>query len=226
MSTSIKTYQLGKVKKLIDLNHDMINFKANFEIKTLSKPFQALIINQYTLDTVESSQLEYKQVDTSISGEVIADKNVYQNYYIILRSDEPTEVEVKLETTRLPDLIPIPEIENYTSFSQAYPTVPQQTTQQTTQQPIQQPIPTQPFPPQTNQQQPTPIPSTQSPATQKPMIDISPFKKHSQKIYFIIGIIIVLIILYYVYKKNKKSPIDVSNKKGSLLDMLKNKQIA
>jgi hypothetical protein len=49
--------------------------------------------------------MEYKTVDGSLSGEIIADKNVYQNYFIILKSDVPMSVTVELQTTRLPDYI-------------------------------------------------------------------------------------------------------------------------
>lgn len=98
------SYSISKIKKLIDLNHDMINFKLTFNMVSENQ-FQALIIDQSTLDNIPSDQLEYKTVNGSLSGEVVADKNVYQNYYIILKSDVPTSVSVELQTIKLPDHI-------------------------------------------------------------------------------------------------------------------------
>lgn len=101
---SSNTYSISKIRKLIDLNHDMINFRLNFKITSDGTPFQALIVNQTTLDNV--SELEFKQVDDGLlSGEIIVDKNVYQNYFLILKSDTPTSVEVELETFVLPQYI-------------------------------------------------------------------------------------------------------------------------
>ena len=100
------SYSISKIKKLIDLNHDMINFKVLFNISSPDdQQFQALIVNQSTLDSVESDKLEYKTVQGSLSGEVVADKNVYQNYYVILKSDVPIAIDVELQTTKLPDYI-------------------------------------------------------------------------------------------------------------------------
>lgn len=106
-TTTRKTYSISKIKKLIDVNNDMINFKLNFNIVAhdTTNPFSALIVNQSTLDNTEQGNLEYKLVHGSLSGEVIADKNVYQNYFIILKADVPMDVDVELQTLRLPDHI-------------------------------------------------------------------------------------------------------------------------
>jgi len=103
---STASYPISKIKKLIDINHDMINFKVDFTITSDSdQPFEALVVDQSTLDTVEPNQLKYKTVDGELSGEIVADKNVYQNYFIILKSEIPTSVTVELKTTHLPDYI-------------------------------------------------------------------------------------------------------------------------
>lgn len=95
-------YSISKIKKLIDLNHNMINFQVRF-ILTSNQPFYALIVDQDTLDTTDN--LQYKYVEDRLSGEIISDKNMYQNYYIILKSDKPINVNVELHTVHLPDLI-------------------------------------------------------------------------------------------------------------------------
>jgi len=113
MSVVKSSYSISKIKKLIDLNHDMINFKVDFKLSSPEgKKFQALIVDQTTLDTIPNDELEYKTIDTSLEGDIVADKNVYQNYYIILKSEEPMSVDVELLTTKMPDYIesePAPE---------------------------------------------------------------------------------------------------------------------
>ncbi len=103
-----KTYSISNKIQLIDLNHDMINFRVEFLLSS-SNPFYALIIDQHTLDNTEIQNIEFRRVETSLSGEVVSDKNIYQNYYIILKSEQPTDVNIQLHTTPLPDFIPPPE---------------------------------------------------------------------------------------------------------------------
>jgi hypothetical protein len=106
MEITKNSYSISKIKKLIDLNHDMINFKVIFNVISNSdQPFWALVVDQSTIDTLEDSQLEYKQVVGTLSGEIVADKNIYQNYYIILKSEKQMSVDVELQTTKLPDYI-------------------------------------------------------------------------------------------------------------------------
>lgn len=101
-----QTYSISKIKKLIDLNNDMTNFKLTFKATSLENlPFEVLIVNQSTLDNQSSDELDYKTVDGYLSGEVVADKNVYQNYFMILKSETPQAVEVEITRERLPDYI-------------------------------------------------------------------------------------------------------------------------
>jgi hypothetical protein len=96
MPKTEKTYTLGKMMQLIDLNEDMTNFKLHFSANTKDKTeFEALVIDQTTLDN--NPELEYKKVPGFISGSIEADKNIYQNYYLILRSDSPCQCVVTIE---------------------------------------------------------------------------------------------------------------------------------
>lgn len=102
MATNRQIHQVGKIKKLIDLNGDTTNFDITFRVASRNKePFDILVVDQTTLDN--SPSLEYKRVDTgSISGNVVQDKNVYQNYFIILKADAPCECEVEIVKKELP----------------------------------------------------------------------------------------------------------------------------
>jgi len=99
------TYSIGKMKQLVDLNGDATNFRVVFDVRSSDgKPFEAVIINQHTLDNQET--LEFKRAEGVLSGEIVANKNDYQNYYLALRSAEPMDVSVSLQFERLPDFIP------------------------------------------------------------------------------------------------------------------------
>lgn len=96
MSVQKNTYQLTKTKKLIDLNGDMTNFEISFKVTSKdNKPYDILVVDQSTLDN-ENSTLQYKRVQGEISGNVSSDKNQFQNYYLILKADEPCECEIEL----------------------------------------------------------------------------------------------------------------------------------
>jgi hypothetical protein len=94
MSQTKKTYKLGNIKQLIDLNGDSTNFKLSFKVTCHDDtPFDLLVVDQATLDN--TSELQYKEVNNTISGNIVADKNIYQNYFLILRSKKPCSVDVE-----------------------------------------------------------------------------------------------------------------------------------
>jgi len=120
--TTNKTYTIGKVKQLVDLNGDATNFKIVFNVRSKdNKPFDAVIIDQQNLDKNET--LQFKQAPGILSGEILADKNAYQNYYLALRSNEPLEVSVQLQFERLPDFIPLQQDDQpiYSASDEAKP---------------------------------------------------------------------------------------------------------
>jgi hypothetical protein len=103
------THRLGKIKQLIDLNGDSINFEIKFTITSKNRaPFDVVVVNQTTLDN--SSDLEYKTVHDGItSGTVYEDnQNTYQNYFIVLKANAPTDVEVEINKIELPMKPPLP----------------------------------------------------------------------------------------------------------------------
>ena len=108
MSVTKKSYTLGKIKQLIDLNGDSTNFDLSFTVTCQDEtPFKLLVVDQTTLDN--TPELEYKETKTTISGNIVADKNVYQNYFLILKSENPCVVDVELVKKELPKT---PEIKN------------------------------------------------------------------------------------------------------------------
>jgi uncharacterized membrane protein len=98
MKTQTK-YLVNKIKTLIDLNGDVINFHLNFHVSSVNNsPFEMLITDQRTMNMEES--LQYQSINEGeISGEMSWDRNSHQSFYMILRSNEPTEIIVELELT-------------------------------------------------------------------------------------------------------------------------------
>lgn len=85
----------GGGKQLIDLNGASTNFDLTFTATSSeNSDFHALVIDQKTLDTVPHDTLEFKRANGSISGNIVSDKNLYQNYFLCLKSDKPCQVEV------------------------------------------------------------------------------------------------------------------------------------
>ena len=107
MSNS-KKYQLSKIKQLIDLNGDKVNFESNFLVKsTNNAPFEAIVIDQEAIDSQDP--IVYKKVDNGeLSGNIVWKKNIYKNYLLLLRSSEPCECEVTIDLKEVEAEIPPP----------------------------------------------------------------------------------------------------------------------
>lgn len=113
MSLTKKTYTLGKIKQLIDLNGDSTNFDLSFKVSCKDEtPFNILVVDQTTLDN--TPELNYKDAKNVISGNIVADKNIYQNYFLILKSETPCVVDVEINKNELPKTpnITIPSNQN------------------------------------------------------------------------------------------------------------------
>lgn len=96
-----KKLKLGKIMQLIDLNGDSTNFDISFTVTCEDDtPYNILVVDQTTLDN--TPELQYKEVKNSMSGKIIADKNVYQNYFLILKSDTECFVDVDIKKHVLP----------------------------------------------------------------------------------------------------------------------------
>ena len=104
--TNKQTHTLGKIKKLIDLNGDSINFELSFTVTCKDDTlFNVLVIDQLTLDN--GQDLVYKECKKTISGNIVSDKNFYQNYFLILKSEIPCEVEIEIVKKNLPKTNPV-----------------------------------------------------------------------------------------------------------------------
>lgn len=112
--TDRKTYVLGNIKKLVDLNGDTKNFDLTFTARSQDgSTFYALVIDQATLDN--STELEYKEAPGEISANIISDKNVYQNYLLVLKAKDGNACKVDVTIDKkeiLPNVV-----DNNSSFN-------------------------------------------------------------------------------------------------------------
>lgn len=92
---------LEKRHQLIDLNKEYVNFAITFECRSVdaTKDFEIIVVNQEQLNTIDLSNLTMKKTKGGyISGNIIADEDKYQNYFLIMRSttEEPVEVDLDI----------------------------------------------------------------------------------------------------------------------------------
>ena len=99
--SNVVTLNLSNIKQLVDLNKDKVNFELDFQVESSEGvPFEALVVTQEMLDS--ESPLEYQKANGIISGKIVSDKNIYQNYFLILKSDTPVECKVMTNIKDIP----------------------------------------------------------------------------------------------------------------------------
>jgi hypothetical protein len=98
---SIKKYNISSIKQLVDLNGRVVNFHLTFTVKSLTnEPFDALVVTQEMLDS--NAPLNYQRAEGEISGQIKNDNNIYNSYFLCLKSDKVQEVEVKTTMEEVP----------------------------------------------------------------------------------------------------------------------------
>lgn len=99
MTREEQKYRVTTRHQLIDLNKENTNFKLQFECYSdPNDQFQVCVTDQGELDTKDLSTLPFKNsVNGSVSGNIVADTNTYQNYFIVLRSDKDCDVMVVVD---------------------------------------------------------------------------------------------------------------------------------
>lgn len=102
MATIKKSLVLGKTKQLLDLNEDSINFQVEFEVKSKNgSDFEGVVSTQTSLDS--NTPLEYKLSQGGVfSGRFVQNTDVYQNFYLILKSETQCEVDLEIVKLNIP----------------------------------------------------------------------------------------------------------------------------
>ena len=97
-----KLVNVNNIQQLVDLNEDLTNFKLDFKVLSENNlPFNAVVVSQSKLDSGEN--LDFKNVDNgTISGNIVADNGIKQNYYLVLKSENPTKCTVEIDLKEVP----------------------------------------------------------------------------------------------------------------------------
>lgn len=100
-------YNLSKSKQLIDLNQNLTNFSSTFTItpEDNTVEYEAAVANQTELDS--GNEIAYRKVRGPLSGSVENDNGVYQNYFLIVRSETGMKnVDVSISLTEIEKPVP------------------------------------------------------------------------------------------------------------------------
>jgi hypothetical protein len=100
--TTVQNIKLNSIKQLLDLNGEKVNFDLTFEVVSKDKvPFETLVVTQKMLDSDEP--LEYKKITEGIiQGNIVSDKGLYDNYFLVLKSKDNAECQVKISIKDIP----------------------------------------------------------------------------------------------------------------------------
>lgn len=105
-SASEYTMMIGGRPKLYDLNKNLTNFEIDFSVEAddPSHVFQVSVMAQDQLDKTDSSSIPFRPAEGRISGKVTNDNSIYQNYFLVIRTDagENRPVVIRTSTKILP----------------------------------------------------------------------------------------------------------------------------
>jgi len=101
------TYSVDKTNKLIDLNGDKTNFRCSFKCESENgEDFYVAVADQNTLD---NETLNYTTSKGRLAKTFTSNNNIYQNHFLVLKSDSPSNVTVTIDLQELPTKMPSDE---------------------------------------------------------------------------------------------------------------------
>lgn len=120
MSQTTKTLTLDKVRQLVDLNGELTNFVARFIITPKTDaPYEYTIASQTMLDNSET--LNFLPAKGPVQKEFSIEEDLYQNHFLVLKSNSPHEVDIIIQREALPSKV----VANPAATAQAVVVAPQ-----------------------------------------------------------------------------------------------------
>lgn len=119
MTRETHNLELSTRHQLLDLNRDKVNFVLNFNIVAEdNKHFFVIILTQKEVDKYGNlDEIEMKTAPGKISGTITVKDNVYENYILLLKSNDNCKVSVDLDVEEVePELNAVQE--NYNEMSE------------------------------------------------------------------------------------------------------------
>jgi hypothetical protein len=114
MTKETHNLELSTRHQLLDLNKDTINFVLNFNIVAEeNKHFFVIILTQKDVDKYKNlDDIEMKIAPGKISGSITVKDNVFENYILLLKSNDNCKVNIELEIEEIEPELNEPEINN------------------------------------------------------------------------------------------------------------------
>lgn len=96
------THTLGPTQQLVDLNEDLTNFDMKFTAKSPNgAPFDGAVVSQAVINS--GASFDYKHCpDGTFGANIVADKGVYQNFFLALKADHPCQCVVTVDKKEIP----------------------------------------------------------------------------------------------------------------------------
>ena len=119
MTRETHNLELTTRHQLLDLNRDKVNFVLNFNIVAEdNKHFFVIILTQKEVDKYGNlDEIEMKTAPGKISGTITVKDNVYENYILLLKSNDNCKVSVDLDVEEVePELNDVQE--NFNEMSE------------------------------------------------------------------------------------------------------------
>jgi hypothetical protein len=119
MTRETHNLELSTRHQLLDLNREKVNFVLNFNIVAEdNKHFFVIILTQKEVDKYGNlDEIEMKTAPGKISGTITVKDNVYENYILLLKSNDNCKVHVDLDVEEVePELKDVQE--NFNEMSE------------------------------------------------------------------------------------------------------------
>ena len=98
-------------RQMIDLNKEFVSFQTTFKVQATnpSDAFEGVVVDQSIVDDANANSLiQYnKSTNGIIEGDLINDSGVYQNYFLLLKSQTQHEIPVTV-TLHITDTSSLP----------------------------------------------------------------------------------------------------------------------
>lgn len=100
---STQRFHISKRPQLIDLNNDLTNFRLSFECTSIppESEYRLHVATQADLDKTDMQSFPFKTVRGKMNGNIIADENKYDNYFLVVFADQEMDLDVTI------DIVPI-----------------------------------------------------------------------------------------------------------------------
>ena len=98
---SVKTYTLGPIQQMVDLNGPYANFETHFSARTHDgSPFFFTVTDQAHLDS--GQEMEFHKAFGQVQDALKMDGDVHQNIWLLIKADRECLCDISVHTVEIP----------------------------------------------------------------------------------------------------------------------------